>query len=451
MLSIGLMSGTSMDGIDAALLETDGTPELLIEKGHATLPYSDEFILLLKMTEFAIRKHQGDVKKSEISFQESIKEYLTHELLLSPQKSNEMIRDFSAYLYGIKSNHHPITIDAIIQYSTELHGQLVHQFLLEIGCESKHIDVIGYHGQCMFHQPKNKISIIVGNGQQLADHVNITVVNDFRRRDIYEGGLGAPFAPLYHQALAVRDNINHVAIVNCGGISNITLINGNTEHDLIAFDTGPGNNLIDRFVRQRTRGEENIDCDGKYGLRGNIDESIIDLLFEKSIKQHHQNYFLLKPPKSLDVGDMTLIPELDRLSLEDGCATLEAFTARSIVRSLDLLQTTLPSQWILAGGGWKNPVIYREFLRSLKAKLGEYITVQHADEVGWNSQAMEAQIFAYFAVRSLRNMPLSVFGTTQVPFPISGGQAYVPASGATLSVNELLKHNPAVLRGYRDV
>lgn len=450
MLSIGLMSGTSMDGIDAALLETDGTPELLVEKGHAALPYSDEFTLLLKIAEFSIRKYQGDLISAETHFQSAINEFLKHELKIDLYNNDSMIKNLSAYLYGLELTHLPITLDAIIQKSTQLHGQLIHHLLSELGYQSNQIDVVGYHGQCMFHKPRIKKSIIVGNGLQLANHVKITVVNDFRRCDIAAGGQGAPFAPLYHQALAVRDNIMPVAIVNCGGISNITIINGKNENDLMAFDTGPGNNLIDRFVRQRTRGQENIDFNGKYGLRGAINEAVINLLFEKSTIQQSQNYFFIQPPKSLDVGDMQLISELDALSLEDGCATLEAFAARSIVKSLDLLNCKIPRQWILAGGGWKNPVIYQEFQRSLKERLGDNIYIQQADEIGWNSQAMEAQIFAYFAVRSLYNKPLSVFGTTQVPMPLSGGHAHVPAAGATSAVNESLKLNPAVLRGYSE-
>jgi anhydro-N-acetylmuramic acid kinase len=117
-----------------------------------------------------------------------------------------------------------------------------------------------------------------------------------------------------------------------------------------------------------------------------------------------------------------------------------------IVKSLDLLQTTLPRQWILAGGGWNNPVISREFRACLAAKLGNEISIQSADEAGWNSQALEAQIFAYFAVRSLQNKPLSVFGTTQVPVPVSGGRAHIPAVGTTAKVKELIALNPQVLQ-----
>jgi anhydro-N-acetylmuramic acid kinase len=446
MLSIGLMSGTSMDAIDAALLQTDGSANHVIERGHTTLPYAEEFKVLLKAAESVIRQFVGDLQAAEAHYPLAVRSYLVNELGITEQAVDLKNQELSAYLYGETCAHIPLTLSAVIHHSTELHGHAVNQLLVEFGYVPEQIDVVGYHGQCMLHQPKKKISVIVGHGQVLANQINITVVNDFRRRDIEAGGLGAPFAPLYHQALAIKDNKMPVAVVNCGGISNITLINGPNENDLLAYDTGPGNGLIDRLVRQRTQGKENMDLNGLYGLQGEIHEEVIDALYQQALTQDGENYFLAKPPKSLDIGDMQLIPELEALSLEDACATLEAFTARMIVKSLDLLQTTLPRQWILAGGGWNNPVISREFRACLAAKLGNEISIQSADEAGWNSQALEAQIFAYFAVRSLQNKPLSVFGTTQVPVPVSGGRAHIPAVGTTAKVKELIALNPQVLQ-----
>ena len=294
-----------------------------------------------------------------------------------------------------------------------------------------------------------KVSITIGNAQYLADELGITVVNQFRNRDVAAGGQGAPFAPLYHQALAIRDNKVPVAIVNCGGIANVTFVNSAHEHDLIAFDTGPGNGLIDRLVRQRSKGKENMDTNGQYGRRGVVDETVLNLLYEKCIIKEGKNYFAEKPPKSLDLGDLTLIPELDKLTTEDACATLEAFTADTIVNALTLLNTTPPTYWILTGGGWRNPVIHRELKKRLKHILGEHVSILSADKVGWNSQSLEAEIFAYHAVRSLQNKPLSMPSTTRVPIPLSGGRAYVPSGGATQAVSQLLQANPAVLWGYQ--
>ncbi len=448
MLSIGLMSGTSMDGIDASLLETDGSGSLIKDLGHTSISYSYEFKILLKAAEYTIRNCLGNMQHAQSSYLPLLAEYLTKELKISDV--NGIITKLSAYLYGHKNNEQPITLNNIIQHSTQLHGKTVKKLLKETGYSATQIDVVGYHGQTMFHRPSIKVSVIIGDGQCLANELGITVVSEFRSRDVAAGGEGAPFAPLYHQALAIRDHKIPLAVVNCGGIANITVINSANESDLIAFDTGPGNGLIDRFVRQRTAGKETMDVDGKYGKCGVIHNDILIALNEKSIIKDGKNYFAQKPPKSLDIGDMVLIPELEALSIEDACATLEAFTADSIVNSFKLTSARLPQHWILAGGGWHNPVIRRELDNRLKRIAGDNINICTADKIGWNSQAMEAQIFAYYAVRSLQNKPLSLPGTTRVPTPLSGGHAYVPNSGATQAVIQLIQANPAVLSGYKD-
>lgn len=446
MLSIGLMSGTSMDGIDASLIETDGSENLIKDLGHIFIAYTNEFKILLKAAEYTIRNCNGDMNCAESNYYQSLGHYLKNELTVGdPQRKIEELLHYLCLDARLKK----ISLDDVIQHSTQLHREAVKKLLEETGYDAKQIDVIGYHGQTMFHQPTMKLSIVIGNGRYLADELGITVVNQFRSQDIAAGGQGAPFAPLYHQALAIRDNKIPVAVVNCGGIANITIINGSGEDDLMAFDTGPGNGLIDRFVRQRTNGKENMDEDGKYGKNGIVHQDVLTQLYEKSIIKSGKNYFAEKPPKSLDIGDMLLISELNQLTIEDGCTTLEAFTAATIVDSLQLLNVKLPQHWILAGGGWHNPVMRHELDQRLKKNFGNAINILTADKVGWNTQALESQIFAYHAVRSLMNKPLSVPNTTRVPFPISGGHAYVPSSGATKVVAQLIQQNPAVLTGYR--
>ena len=409
------MSGTSMDGIDAALLKTDGSEKVLRELAYTSINYSPEFKILLKAAEYAIRKNAGNMEKARAYFQTAIKDYLKDELKMPAFDIAQAVSDNKL-----------LRLEDVIQRSTKLHADAVKKLLKESGFTSEQIDVIGYHGQTMFHKPSIGVSIIVGDGQFLADQVDIPVVNDFRRRDVEAGGQGAPFAPLYHQALAARDKKNPVVVVNCGGIANITLIKDNNPMNLIAFDTGPGNGLIDRLVRQRTNGKENMDTDGHYGRRGIVNKVILKTLYEKAIVKEGQNFFSMEPPKSLDIGDMELISELESLSLEDACATLEAFTAETIVNSLDLIKVELPKNWILAGGGWNNPVIRLELEKRLNQKINGGVQIQTADEAGWNSQALEAQIFAYLAVLSLQNKPLSFPGTTRVPEPMSGGQIYTP-------------------------
>jgi anhydro-N-acetylmuramic acid kinase len=451
MLSIGLMSGTSMDGIDAALIETDGA-SVVKELGHSSMDYQIQFKILLKSAEYAARKCTGDLSEARNYFSQAINEYLKNELQLSEIAINKQIIALSAYIHGKDKSHLPITLDEVIHHSTQLHGKVVKQLLQANHYSSQQIDVVGYHGQTLFHCPALKITLQVGDGEFLAEQLGITVVNNFRQLDVAMGGQGAPFVPLYHHALALRDNKIPLAVVNCGGIANITLINSHHESDLIGFDCGPGNGLVDRLIRQRTQGRENMDRDGQYGKHGKVDKNLFTALYEHAIKtKNGKNYFDMAPPKSLDYGDLALLPALadPSLSLNNACRTLEAFTADMIVDSLKLVKPPLPQDWILAGGGWKNPVIRQEFNDRLRAKLGTSVKIQTADEAGWDSQALEAQTFAYLAVRSLQNQPISLPGTTRVPKPLSGGHAFIPAGGATQIVQKLIQSNPSLLKGYR--
>lgn len=381
------MSGTSMDGINVALIETDGAAYIQ-EIDHMEISYDSSFKLLLKEAEYAVRKSLGDMKQAEL------------------------------YCPGLPD---------VIKYSTSLHGRAVLKLLSRTGYTASQIDIVGFHGQTLFHRPSQGISVVVGDGQALANQVKIKVVNDFRARDIAMGGQGAPFAPLYHYALARRDGKIPCAIINCGGIANITFIPDKNECHMIAFDTGPGNGLIDRWVRYYTQNREHMDKDGHYGAQGKVDEVTLRALYEKSILRENQNYLLMPPPKSLDVGDLNLIPELERLSFFDACRTLEAFTAETIIRSFDLVDgALLPPTWILAGGGWNNSIIRLEFDQRLTKKLGNKVEVLTADQVGWTTEGLEAQLFAYLAVRSLHHKFLSMPGATGVSKPISGGCLYVP-------------------------
>lgn len=443
------MSGTSMDGIDVALLQTDGTPNLIEDLGHTSISYSNEFIILLKSAEYAIRLYEGDLIQAAENYRQALKNYLTIELQINEDSLLSQIEILSRYLNGQDNSGKAIHLQQIIDHSTDLHALAVNQLLTEKKLKPEQIDVVGYHGQAMFHQPNRKISVIVGSGLALANKIGITVINDFRRADIMAGGQGAPFAPLFHQALAVKSNLTPLAVVNCGGISNVTFVHGQREYDVMGFDTGPGNGLIDTLVRLRTHGLERMDKDGKYGRRGKISPPVLNALYEKAILKDGKNYLRLPPPKSLDYGDLILIPELLSLTLEDACATLEAFTAETIVNSLEFIMGVPPKHWILAGGGWHNPVIRAHLEQKLKQKLGNAVKIQTADEANWNSAAMEAQIFAYFAVRSLHNFPLSVPNTTRVPHPISGGQAHLPLTGGSEKVRELIKNNPLVLQVIR--
>lgn len=430
MYSIGLMSGTSMDGVDAALIQTDGSPQLLNPIGHISLRYSPACRLLFKAAEYAVRRLDGDEARAHAHFEDLLWEFFEHALNLPQEAWERQYQTLAAALGALieeRYGREVITLKAIIELSTRYHIQAVQRLLAQLRLSASDIDVIGYHGQCLYHQPARQISVIVGDGQMMAEALQIRVVNDFRRNDMEHGGQGAPFAPLYHQALAIRDQRLPLAVVNCGGISNVTFVLGEHGSDLIAFDTGPGNALIDQLMRQRTQGEQHYDRDGVHALQGKVNTPVLAQLFESAVQKHNDNYLLMSPPKSLDYGDLKLIPALDTLDLPDACRTLAAFTAQTIVNSLDWISEPYPHHWVLAGGGWNNPVILSEFKTRLAARLAntdQLITIQTADDIGWNNQALEAQIFAYLAVRRLNELPLSYPKTTGVSMPVTGGEIY---------------------------
>ena len=374
--TIGLMSGTSMDGIEAMLMETDGR-YIIESKATESLLYSSEFQISLRNAEAAVKATNGNLKEAAKIFP---------------------------------------SLEAVIIQSTNLHAEIVHNLLNKANINPEAVDLIGYHGQALYHNPAAGITIQVGDGQLLSDLTGITVINDFRSDDIANGGQGAPLAPLYHQALAVKSGYLPVAVVNCGGMANISIISGADNAQVMGFDTGPGNVLIDRYVRNKTGNKEFIDQDGKYGLKGIVNQDALNKLMDLVAP-----YLNKLPPKSLDSGDFHLIKELDDLSIYDACATLECFTALSIVKSLDILSIKIPKNWVLAGGGWKNPVI----THYLKTYLPADINIKSASEIGWDSTYMEAGIFAYLAARSFYKLPISLPEITGAKIPSLGGTMYL--------------------------
>ncbi len=412
-----------MDGVDAALIETDGLG-VLNTLDHISCPYDMSAQYLFKAAEYAVRRHCGDIVAVKQHFEQDVYTYCGVDLRLDEESIEERCAQLKMYLYA--KNKKTLVFDDVVALSTKVHGDAVLRLLEKLEYDAQDIDVVGYHGQTLFHRPEQGTSVIVGDGDILAHRLKIPVVYNFRAADIAAGGVGAPFAPLYHQALAVRDSVHPISVVNCGGISNVTVISGDDPLTLIAFDTGPGNALIDRLVRERTQGQESMDKDGQYGLQGKVHENIVEELFHTAVRKNKENYFDMPPPKCLDIGDIKLIPALDVLSLEDAAATLEAFTAEAIVRSLEFVSAPLPDTWVTSGGGWNNPKIYNEFVTRLTAKLGPEITIQTVDAIGWRTQALEAEIFAFLAVRHLSGFPASVPGTTGVLMPTVGGVLCMP-------------------------
>jgi anhydro-N-acetylmuramic acid kinase len=368
--AIGLMSGTSMDGIDVAALETDG--ETISRFGPSALhPYrEDEVALLRRALEEARSLSHRDARPGVIG------------------EAERMI--------------------------TANHAGAVRVFLDANGIDPSSIDVIGFHGQTVLHRPDDRLTIQIGDGQALADETGLRVVYDLRAADVASGGQGAPLVPVYHRALAAMLNRPHpIAVLNIGGVANVTFING--VPDPYACDTGPGNALIDDFMRARNG--EARDENGGAAARGRVDEAAVARVLGHS-------FFALKPPKSLDrnafrewVADRA---QLADKSLEDGAATLAAITAASVATIVPHLPE-VPRSWIVCGGGASNATLMR--------MLGERLAPAHvetANDAGWNADAIEAQAFAYMAVRSLRGLPITFPTTTGAQEPMTGGVVAEP-------------------------
>jgi len=349
--AIGLMSGTSMDGVDAALITTDG--DSLVETGaHLTIPYSDDFREELR----DLIDGRGDLTSVEVML-------------------------------------------------TDLHALAVTRLLETAELDAAAVDVIGFHGHTILHEPDAGRTWQIGDGAKLARDTGIDVVFDLRAADVAAGGQGAPLAPVFHRALTA-DQPRPLAVLNIGGVANVTWI-GSGQDDLIGFDTGPGNALIDDWVKRYTGAP--FDRDGALAAAGRAFPVKLARLMTHS-------YFAETPPKSLDRDDFNTIAvdAVDGLSTEDGAALLTAFTVESIARSLGHLPAA-PARWIVVGGGRRNAAIMKGLRNRLEADI---VT---GEDVGWSPDAIEAQAFASMAVRSRLGLPNSFPGTTGVPEPIVGG------------------------------
>jgi anhydro-N-acetylmuramic acid kinase len=362
VLAVGLMSGTSQDGVDVALIDTDG--ETVAQFGAtACRPYTKvERTLLRRATAAAANLTDRTVRPDLLA------------------EAERLVND--------------------------AHAEAVQAFMDTNGLKPANLAAIGFHGQTLIHRPERGLTLQIGDGPALAARLGVPVVYDFRAADIAAGGQGAPLAPVFHRALVRRlGRTPPVAVLNIGGVANITYIDGD---QLIACDTGPGNALLDDFLRLRIG--QPLDTDGRKAAAGAVDEGTIERLL-----QHP--FFSLPPPKSLDrnefrgwVGDI-----LDGIGIEDGAATLTALTAATVACVVPHLPCP-PATWIVAGGGARNPTLMRMLAERLKPAR-----IETAHEVGWSIDSLEAQALAYLAVRSLRGLPLTFPGTTGAPRPLTGG------------------------------
>jgi anhydro-N-acetylmuramic acid kinase len=355
--ALGLMSGTSLDGIDIALIKTDG--ENIVERGpSATFPYTADQ-----------------------------QEFLRHAL-----------RDA---LSITERDQRPGCLADVEHELTDWHIAAVKAFCGAHGLTNADIDLVSFHGQTVLHRPAQKVTVQLGNAKQLARALRVPVAYDLRAADVAAGGQGAPLVPVYHRALAAQLLERPVAFINIGGVGNITWIGA--DGAMLAFDTGPGNAMLNDWTMHHLG--EPQDTDGALALCGKVDEAVLGAALSNT-------YFSSAPPKSLDRNSFSGI-NLDGLSPADGAATLVAFTCQSILLSLNWLPTP-PKQIIICGGGRHNPAIMKYF----QTRDARFITAEAAN---FNGDAMEAEAWAYLGVRCLKGWPITFPSTTRAPQEMTGG------------------------------
>jgi anhydro-N-acetylmuramic acid kinase len=284
---------------------------------------------------------------------------------------------------------------------TLLNAEAVRRFLSDKAMDRGAVDVVGYHGQTVLHDPRRAMTVQLGDGALLAAETGLDVVFDLRAADVAAGGEGAPLVPVYHRALAAQLPMRPAAFLNIGGVANVTWVG---EGRMIAFDTGPGNALLDDWMLKHTGSAH--DADGAAAARGRIDEDALIALLTHA-------YFGAPPPKSLDRNAFSSAP-VAALSLQDGAATLTAFTAASIAKAREHMPEE-PRIWVVCGGGRKN----RTLMSMIAADVAN--AVVPAEAVGLNGDVIEAEAWAYMAVRSLSGLPITFPETTGAARPLTGG------------------------------
>ncbi len=363
--AVGLMTGTVLDGnIDVAMLKTDGVT--VSEFGPYTLaPYAPDITPLV-----------AQAQREAIAW------------------------DFTG--------PEPAIFAEAEAAFTRAQAEAVRALVEGAGMQMTDIGVVGFHGHTVLHRGRTPQrpgdTRQLGDGEFMAQILGTRVVYDFRTADVRAGGQGAPLAAAYHAALLGASGANgDSAILNLGGVGNVTWWDG--KGDVIAFDTGPANAPINDLVKARGLGE--YDRDGALAVSGKVDEARLARLLEHA-------YLCAPYPKSLDRFSFTSAMA-DGLSDADGAATLTAFTASAVGKALDILPQR-PSKLFVSGGGRHNPTL----MRMIGQRAG--VTAVSADTLGWRGDAVEAECFAFLAVRALRGMPISFPSTTGVPKAMTGGR-----------------------------
>ena len=369
-ICIGLMSGTSMDGVDASIIKSNGT---------------DQFINILDCY---------------FEFDKEI-----YEKLVNLRNLINLSEDLEKYSKEIEILNKELTL---------FHASIINKITKEV---DNKIDLVGFHGQTIYHNPKNLISKQLGNGELLSQLVNTDVIYDFRQNDLKQGGQGAPLTPIFHNLISSiisnKYNIkNPIHILNIGGISNLTKTVPVSEIESIkGFDVGPGNCLIDEWIRNNS--SKRYDEFGKIGRSGSVNELILN--------QAIDNFKINTYTNSLDIKDFDT-SFVRGLSLEDGCATLTKFTAYLIANGIKychLSNNQIKENYLICGGGRKNNFL----IDCIKQELfnQKNINIDLIDNYNFNGDFIESQAFGYLAIRSYLNLPISFPGTTGCKNKVTGG------------------------------
>ncbi len=371
--AIGLMSGTSMDGVDASLIKSDGINEFT--------NILDEYY-----------KFNDDLYKKLVNLRNLI--FLKEDLLKYSKDLDELSRELTIF-------HSEIIKDISYKYK-------------------KNVDIVGFHGQTIFHNPKQGVTKQIGDGKLLSKLTRKKVVYDFRQLDIKNGGQGAPLTPIFHNLISKKISIKYkikypICFLNIGGISNITVTLEDKENSydkFKAFDIGPGNCLIDQWIIKNSN--DKYDRNGYIGESGKIDKLILN--------QAKENFIFNSYDQSLDVKDFD-ISFAKGLSLEDGCATITSFTAFLIAKGIEYaneFNKEIKTKILICGGGRKNNFL----IKTIKNNLASYenIKIEIIDKYEFNGDFIESQAFGYLAIRSFLNLPISFPKTTGCCIPTSGGE-----------------------------
>ena len=360
--AIGLMSGTSMDGVDASLIRSDGFNQFT------------------------------NILDEYFEYNESL-----HQELIELRNLIININDLEQHSSRLKELEREITV---------FHSKIVNEISNKY---EDQIDFVGFHGQTIFHSPELKISKQLGDGRLMSQLVKKKVIYDFRQEDMLNKGQGAPLTPIFHNLLSKKINEKHqisfpICFLNIGGISNITKIiknDENLEENLEAFDAGPGNCMIDEWVRKNSK--NNFDENGSVAKSGKINQLILNQVID--------NFKIDNFDKSLDVKDFD-ISFARGLSLEDGCATITNFTAYLIAKGIEYANGNYdkPIKYLVCGGGRKNNFLIQSVKDYLKSK--QNISLNSIDEYNLDGDYIESQAFGYLAIRSFLNLPISYPKTT---------------------------------------